>query len=157
MIDLIFDWNEVIKYPYFVIRWRLGSHHVLLDSYGFDSDCLHVGAELFWNLFEDLLGQITFSQCIRKCYELDNVAFGKSTIGLQAATISVKFLHASETFVTDSNDNDGAGKLRHWYDQLFGCGHVMNLAISQEEQDLILAHRHLWLNIGSEVFEQGCE
>ena len=70
--------------------------------------------------------------------ELDDVS-SDLLAGLvcQTAIIAIELLHRREISVTHTDNDDRAWQLSKLVDQVLGSRHVMDSAVSEEEQDLI--------------------
>ena len=136
----------------------LCSLELLRLSHGLDAHALHVGAHLIRNLFEHLLVEVAAGHACVELNELDDIASGRDAASIpETAVVAIQLLHGAEVCVAYAHDNDGAWELGQLTDQLNGLGHVMDSAISQEEQDLVAVLSRHRLHVSLELSEKWSE
>ena len=89
--------------------WLLGCKlsHVNLDGLWFESDALHVGAYLRWDLLEYLFSQISSCHACVELHELHDVSHASSSSAIsQNAIVTIELLHCGEVSISHTNDND---------------------------------------------------
>ena len=100
----------------------------------------HVGNQLDWHLLEDLLGQVSTGHGIVEHHELHDVTSARlATLVRQAATVAIELLHHGEVSSADAHNDDRAGKLGQLVDQVASLPHVVDGAVRQDQQGLVLA------------------
>ena len=90
--------------------------------------------------------------------ELNDVTSGWHSLGVSdTATIAVQSLHRREVGPSDTNNDDRAWHLRKLTDQVNSRWHVVDCTVSQEQEDLVLAHTHSRYDIVFELSQERSE
>jgi hypothetical protein len=78
----------------------------LLHWHRFEAYLYHVITKLSWDLLEHQFFKVAKLFCFAVCYKLDDVSFTDvAWIALKQGSISVKFLHAIEVSIANSDDD----------------------------------------------------
>ena len=119
---------------------------------------LHVRAHLRGDLHQDLLRQVASCHALIELDELDDVAGDGLTLRVpQHLTVTIQLFHRVEIGVANTNDDDRARVLSQLINQVLRLRHVMDRAVSQQEQDLVHRlplRRH---QKAKELLKQRCE
>jgi len=95
---------------------------------------------LVWNLPKHSFSQSILAQVFEflELDELDNVSTDTvAEVVLEGFAITVELTHELEAFIANSDNDDGAGEARSLDDVLDGLLHVVDLSVSQNEQNVI--------------------
>jgi hypothetical protein len=69
--------------------------------------------------------------------ELNDISCSLGTIAIVEAIITIKSIHIREVSITNTNDDDGEGKLTIIYQQVHCLVHIVDGSISQYQQHLV--------------------
>ena len=123
-----------------LLAWH-GGHwrRCIAYSHGLEANIFHVQADLFWDLAENFLRQVTFPHCLVEAHELNDVASADpSSIVSQKLAITVQILHQVELLALADAHYDDAGRLaRRLDDQRLDATHVMDRSVRQDQQDVV--------------------
>lgn len=112
------------------VLWQGGTRHV---------HHLHVGHNLGRNLFEHLFSELTLGTSLVELNELDDVAGARLPRRVaKLAVVTVELHHRFKVSIADSDNDDRDREHGQLADQIFSLGHVVNGAISEQEQDVVL-------------------
>ena len=141
-----------------IVNRSIQTHLVLRylrDRFGLDSICDHVAHKLVGHFLQDFLSQE--DRVLLELVELNELNDISGCLLSSAVSedhvVTIKLPHVSEIGITNANYDDTQRILGTFHDQILSSGHVMDLSIGEDQQDVI----HGGLNVQLHVLEDGVE
>ena len=127
----------------------------LRDGFGQDAICDHVAHELLGYFLQDFLSEEDRVLLeLVELYELNDIpACLLSSAVSEDHVVAIKLPHVSEIGITNANYDDTQRILGTFHDQVLSSGHVMDLSIGEDQENVI----HGRLNVRLHVLEDGVE
>ena len=118
---------------------RLNDSINLLNGYRFVANSLHVRTKLSGYFSEHLFCKVAHCHSLIEGNKLDDVSrTGSLCVISKQGAIPIELVHTAEVCVANTDDDDWAGQSWEIYDRGFCLGHVANLTVGQEQQNLVV-------------------